>query len=152
MANTENDLSHLKPGTQTFLEFDKVFNLQKTIQEDTYGYKFKDMSLAEIAKFWFMNKHAMEDELSEMFDALGGIRDGIGNAVWKPWKKDNALGNRLSIEELSSHDRHELLMEYVDIFHFFINFGVSVGFTGSEVVNAYISKNKENIRRQENNY
>ena len=152
MANTENDLSHLNPKDDKFEEFDSLFDLQKSIQEKTYGYNFEGMSLADIAKFWFMNKHAMEDELSEMFDALGGIRDGIGNAVWKPWKKDNALSNGLSIEELSSHDRHELLMEYVDVFHFFINFGVSVGFTGSEVVNAYIAKNKENINRQKNNY
>jgi len=152
MANSDNTLNHLKVGEEVFDQFDRIFKLQKDIQEGTYGYKFKDMSLDQIAQFWFMNKHAMEDEVSEMFDALGGINDGIGNAAWKPWKQKNALARELSIGDLSDDDRKELLMEYVDIFHFFINFGVSAGFTGSEVANAYIAKNKENINRQKNNY
>lgn len=152
MANTDNDCSHLNIGDQEFPGWDYIFNLQKTIQEKTYGYDFKSMSLKQVVDFWLMNKHALEDELSEMFDALGGINHGIGNAVWKPWKKENALTCSMGVDSLSEPDRVDLLMEYVDVLHFFINFGVSIGFTGKEVANAYISKNQENIKRQKEGY
>lgn len=152
MGNTDNNSKHLIPGQDTYPDFDKIFQMQKTLQEKAYGTKFEGMDLEMVASFWFINKHALEDELSEMFDALGGINDGIGNAVWKPWKKDNAKSRNMTIDSLSEDDKKELLMEIVDGFHFFMNFAVSVGFTGSDIANAYVTKNKENYKRQEEGY
>lgn len=152
MANTDNSCSNLKVGDDFFPDFNRIFELQKDIQEKIYHYDFKSMSLDELKDFWFLNKHALEDELSEMFDALGGINDGIGNAVWKPWKEANKKSYGMHISDLSDKDKLELLMEIVDAFHFMINFAVSCGFTGSQIANAYISKNKENIRRQNEGY
>lgn len=152
MANTDNSCSDLQVERKEYPEFDKIFNMQKILQESTYGYKFKDMTLKEIVDFWFMNKHAMDDEQSEMFDALGGVHDGIGNAVWKPWKADNAFTKNMGMENLSERDRKELLMEIVDMFHFFMNYAVSVGFNGSDIANAYVAKNEENVRRQQEGY
>lgn len=152
MANKDNECKDLNVNRLPFPDFDKIFNMQKELQENTYDYKFKNMTLHEIAQFWFMNKHALEDEMSEMFDALGGIKDGIGNAVWKPWKKENELGRSLSVRQLSEGDRKELMFEIVDMFHFFMNFAVSCGFSGSDIANGYMSKNKENIKRQQDGY
>jgi len=135
-----------------FPEWDRIFDLQKSIQEKVYGYDFQSMTLKELSNFWLMNKHALEDELSEMFIALGGEKDGIGNAVWKPWKKDHYIADRMHIKDLSESDTSLLLFEIVDAFHFLINFAVSCGFSGSDVASAYIEKNKENIRRQEEGY
>lgn len=152
MANTDNSCNHLEVDNKKFPEIDQLFQTQYDIQTKIYGYDFKSMSLRELVQFWLMNKHAEDDETNEMFDALGGIHGGIGNAVWKPWKKDHRIGNTLNINDLSEKDRKELLMEIVDKFHFFMNFAISAGFTGSEVANAYYAKNKENIERQKNGY
>ncbi|MAO08115.1 MAG: hypothetical protein CL596_05315 [Alteromonas sp.] len=152
MANTDNSCKDLKIDQNKYDQFDKIFQMQKELQESGYGYKFKDMSIQDIAKFWFMNKHAIEDEFSEMFDALGGIKDGIGNAAWKPWKTKNEEAITMSPLDLSKGDRQELLMEMVDAFHFFMNFVVSAGFTGSDIANAYMAKNEENYRRIKDGY
>jgi len=152
MSNNENQCKDLSVPSDSYPEWDAIFRLQKTIQEKTYGYNFERMTLQELGKFWLMNKHALEDELSEMMNALGGIHDGIGNAVWKPWKRDHVGGAMLSMKDMSEGDRQELQMEIVDAFHFLINFAVSTGFTGSDIANGYVSKNKENIERQERGY
>jgi hypothetical protein len=58
----------------------------------------------------------------------------------------------MKVSDLSPEDVKELKMELVDIQHFLFNMMVSVGMTADELYNYYLSKNKENIRRQENNY
>lgn len=152
MANEDNECKDLQVNKLIYKEIDALFQTQKDIQEKVYGYNFKNMNMKELVQFWLMNKHAEDDETNEMFDALGGIKDGIGNAVWKPWKSDNASTEDMDIGDLSVGDHKELLMEIVDKLHFFMNFAVSVGFTGSEIANAYYAKNKENIRRQKDGY
>lgn len=152
MGNSDNYCSNLEVKDYQSKDFDFIFNMQKTLQEKNYKYDFNEMTLYEIAQFYFMNKHAIEDEMSEMFNALGGIKDGIGNAVWKPWKAANAKTKLMTIKDLSENDLKELKMEIVDIFHFFMNFGISIGMTGSELYNMYIAKNKENWDRQNKRY
>ena len=58
----------------------------------------------------------------------------------------------MCFNDLSENDKKELQMELIDIQHFLFNMMVSVGMTPDELYNYYLSKNKENIRRQENNY
>ncbi len=147
-----NVCSELDVREEKIVDINYIFELQKKTQENTYNYKFDDMSIKQISEFWFMNSHALQDEIHEMFDALGGMHDGVGNAAWKPWKKKNSVGKYTTIEDLSGRDLKELKFEIVDAFHFMINFAVSVGMTGSEMIDMYISKNKENINRQKNNY
>lgn len=151
MANTDNKCSGLEIHKLQSPHFDTIFSMQKSLQEKL-GYDFESMSLKEISEFWFFNKHAMDDEISEMFDALGGIDDGIGNAVWKKWKSKNAEGADMKISSLSQSDKKELFFEVVDMFHFAINFAVSIGMTGSDFFSMYKSKNEENIRRSDSGY
>lgn len=152
MANLDNQCKNLKIKNYNSKDFDFIFNLQKNTQEKTYNYDFSKMNLKEISSFWLMNRHALSDEISEMFDALGGVEDGIGNAVWKPWKQDHKKALNMTVKDLSSNDFKELKFEIVDAFHFLINFAVSINMTGSEFYNMFISKNLENINRQKNNY
>tara|TARA_R100001244_G_scaffold11860_2_gene14019 strand:+ start:620 stop:1078 length:459 start_codon:yes stop_codon:yes gene_type:complete len=152
MANKDNKCADLHTKLGKSEDWDFIFDLQKRTQEGTYGFKFNDLSLKELASFWCTNKHALEDELSEMFDALGGIDDGIGNAAWKYWKANHVLADKMTIDDLSDRDLKELKFEIVDAFHFLINFAVSINMTGSQLFNMYISKNAENIDRQKNNY
>jgi len=154
MANTDNKCSDL--DVQDFHSnvddtLGLIFNKQKELQE-RLGFNFEGWTIKEIADFWAVNKHAMSDELNEMFDALGGINEGIGNAGWKYWKKDNAKAANMKIEDLSEADKLELFYEWIDGLHFYMNFAISIGMTSKDVVNLYMAKNSENHRRQTNNY
>lgn len=151
MANIDNECNSLNVNKEKSEDFDYIFELQSQLQE-RLGYNFDKMSLKEVCDFWLFNKHAMSDELSEMFDALGGIKDGIGNAVWKKWKSRHDVADRIHVENLTDSDYKELCFEVVDMFHFAINFAISIGMSGSDLFNMYVSKNKENHNRQDNGY
>ena len=133
-----------------------LYNLQKDIQENVYGYNFekmREMDLLSFRQFFDWNYHAIQDELRELFDALGGIKDGVGNAVWKPWKKDHTKkAPDMKFCDMSPTDLKELKMELIDIQHFVFNMMLAVGMTDDELFNYYFAKNEENRNRQKNNY
>jgi len=133
-----------------------LFNLQAKTQkmyQDKQGKKnFKDYTIGDLVDFTMINNHAIIDELHEMVDAMGGIDDGVGNAAWKPWKEKNKEARNLKLSDLSASDLKELKMEWIDVMHFVFNSGLAIGVTPEEFYNLYISKNKANWSRQENNY
>jgi dimeric dUTPase (all-alpha-NTP-PPase superfamily) len=92
------------------------------------------------------------DEIHEATDALGGIKDGSGNAIWKRWKKDYESFSLKKFSDLSEQDQLECKFEIIDMLHFFMNYAASIGMTPKEMYNMYMSKNEENRRRQANNY
>jgi hypothetical protein len=154
MANSDNTCAKLEV-TDHYGEsndtFGLIYNKQKELQE-RLGFDFSGWTLKQIADFWMVNKHAMSDELNEMFDALGGIKDGIGSAAWKYWKKDNSKSSEMTIESLSEEDRLELFYEWIDGLHFYMNFAISIGMTPQDIVNLYMAKNSENHGRQDRGY
>jgi hypothetical protein len=129
-----------------------ILNLQAETQKNVYGYDFENMSLRDVMNFWHMNSHALIDEIHEATDALGGISDGGGNAIWKKWKQKYDSYSHLKFSDLSPSDQLECKFEIVDMLHFFMNYSVSIGMTSQEMYNMYMSKNEENRRRQANNY
>jgi hypothetical protein len=127
--------------------------LQKDIQENVYGYDFEDLRKQPIGimkDFFMWNTHAQADEAHEAMDALGGIHDGIGNAVWKPWKAKH--NTSMTFNDLSERDKIELKMELIDELHFLFNKMHAVGMSTRELFNYYFSKNKENRERQKRGY
>lgn len=159
MANTDNTCYNLNiPNVYEEQDVDScslsgIYNLQKDIQENVYGYDFEDLRKQPIGKmkdYFLWNTHAQADEAHEAMDALGGIHDGIGNAVWKPWKKDH--NTSMSFNDLSDRDKVELKMELIDELHFLFNKMLAVGMTAEEIYNFYFSKNEENRNRQRNKY
>lgn len=159
MANTDNECKDLvvedlySKSKNTLAD---LYNLQKDIQENVYGYNFeamREMDLLQFRQFFDWNFHAISDELREVFDALGGIKDGIGNAVWKPWKKDHTeKAPNMKFSDMSKNDLKELKMELIDIQHFLFNMMLAVGMTPEELFNYYFSKNAENRNRQKRGY
>lgn len=154
MANSDNTCADLEvkdyySDTQDTLGL--IFDKQKELQE-RLGFNFEGWTLKQIADFWMVNKHALSDELNEMFDALGGINDGIASAAWKYWKGDNAKADSMKIEDLSNEDKLELFYEWIDGLHFYMNFAISIGLTSKDIVNLYMAKNAENHDRQERGY
>lgn len=156
MANTDNeckDLEILDSGydsSTTHLE--DIMKHQKEMQENTYGIKFEEMSIREVMNFWHVNTHAVIDEIHEMTDALGGIKDGSGNAVWKYWKKDFEKFDNMKVSDLSENDKKELFMEWIDILHFIINYAASIGLDARTAYDYYFAKAKENKNRQKKGY
>ena len=159
MANTDNQCKDLiveNDYVKSTHHLEKLMTLQKNTQENVYGYDFANLTLGQIKDFWLWNTRAIEDEISEAYDALGGVSNNgetsIGNAVWKPWKSNHKKGYSMKVTDLSPEDQKELKMELVDIQHFLFNMMISVGMTAEELHNFYLSKNKENIARQERGY
>jgi hypothetical protein len=133
-----------------------IYNLQKDIQEKVYGYNFekmRELDLLSFRQFFDWNYHAIQDELREVFEALGGVNQGIGNAVWKPWKANHYnKAPHMKFSDMSESDLKELKMELIDIQHFLFNMMLAVGLTPEELYNYYFSKNKENRERQKRGY
>jgi len=154
MANSDNQCSDLEVKdhyTNVKDTFGMIYNKQKELQK-RLGLNYENLSLKEIAESWMVNKHAMSDELNEMFDALGGINDGIGSSAWKYWKKDHSKSSKMTIKDLSEEDRLELYYEWIDGLHFYMNFAIAIGMTSEDIINLYMAKQKENIARQDRGY
>lgn len=155
MANTDNtckDLEIKNLYAQSTDTLGDILNLQAETQENVYGYDFTNMSLRDVMNFWHMNTHAMIDEIHEATDALGGVKDGSGSAVWKRWKKDFASFENKKFSDLSEGDQLECKFEIIDMLHFFMNYAASIGMTAEEMYNMYMSKNEENRARQARGY
>lgn len=154
MANSDNVCANLEVKDWSSTNRDSlelIYNKQIELQ-NRLGFDFKDWSLKQISDFWMVNKHAMSDELNEMFDALGGINEGIGSAAWKYWKSDNKKAESMKISDLSDSDRLELYYEWIDGLHFYMNFAISIGMTSKDITNLYMAKNAENHDRQDRGY
>ena len=164
MANKDNqckdlEIENLYSESKNTLH--DLFTLQKDIQENVYGYDFEFMRsqpISAMKEFFMWNTHAQVDEAHETMDALGGIHDGIGNAVWKPWKKRHEETKSvftlipMTFNDLSGRDRIELKMELIDELHFLFNKMHAAGMTTEELFNYYFAKNKENRDRQKRGY
>ena len=154
MANADNKCADLEVQdfyTNTKDTLGLVYNKQIELQS-RLGFNFENWTLKEIADFWCVNKHAMSDELNEMFDALGGVNDGIASAAWKYWKNDNVKAATMTVADLSKEDKLELFYEWIDGLHFYMNFAISIGMTSEDIVNLYMAKNAENHDRQNRGY
>ena len=157
MANIDNtcaqlEIEDLYTNTVETDPLANILNLQADTQKNVYGYDFENMSLRDIMNFWHMNTHAMIDEIHEATDALGGIKDGNGNGIWKKWKQSYSTYDNLKFSDLTINDQLECKFEIIDMLHFFMNYAVSIGMTPKEMYNMYMSKNKQNRLRQKNNY
>lgn len=131
---------------------DLLLDLQAKTQKNVYGYDYANMSLREMMEFTHMNNHAIVDELHELTDSLGGIKDGDGSAIWKRWKKAYSTYEKLKFSDLSDSDQLEAKFEIIDILHFVFASCAMLGMDAKEVFNMYMSKNVENINRQNNGY
>ena len=133
-----------------------LYTLQANTQDmyfTKHGSKaFRDFNIGDLVDYLLVNNHAIIDELHEMLDAVGGIKDGTGNAAWKPWKSANKKTRELTLSDLSKDDLKELKMEWIDVMHFVFNAGLAIGVTKEEFYNYYLSKNEENWNRARNNY
>ena len=159
MANTDNQCADLEikdlysSAEHPLADLIEIQgNTQKMYFKKAGTPLFEDMTLSELMQFWHMNNHAIIDEIHEATDALGGINDGIGSAVWKRWKSDHAKAKDMKLSDLTPDDMAELKFEIIDILHFFLNMWISIGGDAKDMYNMYLSKNEENWERVKRGY
>lgn len=132
MANTSNSCKDLNIDTTLFqklvegkniseINFTSIFiNQQNWAQLNIYNLDFNQLSPEERNRYLTINFHSLNDEFNEFIDALGGINDGDGSAVWKYWKSKNVEYKDKYLEDLSEEDLLELKFELIDIFKFML--------------------------------
>ena len=148
-----NVCSDLDITNHTSVDLDKLMLMQKSLQNKFQETQISpDNTLTDIATMAQRNFTAFVDEYTEFMEAIGGVKDGVGNGAWKYWKVDHNIAANRTLADLSIGDLKELHMEVVDMFHFFMNFALMTGMSGSDLYNMYLAKNKENFARQDRGY
>jgi hypothetical protein len=144
---TVNDKwSELRQSGSDSLEL--IWTMQKSIQEDVYGYNFNEIqsNLGELKKFIDWNEEAIRDEDREFQAALTGIHTYPN--CWKPWKSKHKEAFSRKLSDLTEDELKELRMEWIDKLHFFMNEAIAIGLTPDMITNYYVAKNEENVKRQ----
>lgn len=125
-----------------------LYNLQKSIQEDVYGYNFDEIrsSIGKLKQFIDWNEEAIRDEDREMQAALTGIHTYPN--CWKPWKSKHKEAMERPFSALTEEELKELRYEWIDKLHFILNEAIALDITPDMIVNYYAAKNRENRNRQ----
>ncbi len=126
---------HLDPITlqtelQRVIAQHRPEGLVQTGRVETYG---------ELLKRVRFNREAMDDEWAEIMSML----------PWKEWKTYVSRGPG---DPISEEDRRELAFEVVDMFHFLLNLCIALGVDWQLLLDIYLTKNRENHRRQQEGY
>lgn len=101
----------------------EIFELQEYFQKKLNN----NVESQEYIKIMIL---ASIDELMEM----------LHETPWKPWKKNQTF------------NKENFKNEYIDLFHFVINLGLSCGFDSDSLTELFKRKHKLNNQRQKENY
>jgi hypothetical protein len=125
-----------------------IYNMQKSIQEQVYGYNFEEIqsTIGNLKAFIDWNEEAIRDEDREMQAALTGIH--TYPSCWKPWKSKHKEAMARSLSDLTEDELKELRYEWIDKLHFMMNEAIAIGLTPEMITNYYVAKNKHNVERQ----
>lgn len=112
--------------------------MQKTLQENAYGYKFADMTIEKRVEFIKeMSIHATQ-EIHEMLYEL---------PHFKPWKDYSGM-----TDDEKNQAFEKAKGEFVDFMHFTLNMALALGLTSDDILEGYSAKNQENYQRQTEGY
>lgn len=144
--NPENKCAHLysQPVDLSEVTIEEMFRLQLALQDHVLKVKGRGMDyrnddftkrVGDLSTQW----RNMTTEFTEMLERL----------PFKEWKNYSA---EQKSGFTSEEHRLEVLYEYIDMFHFFMNMGLALGVDGETFKRLYATKNKENIDRQNRGY
>jgi dimeric dUTPase (all-alpha-NTP-PPase superfamily) len=142
--NHENFCKSLRVEKQNILplsdSFKKIFEIQCDLQEKIgIAPKARASNMQQKSLMLMEQIFCINTEFSELLDRL----------PWKHWKKYTQEQLKSWINE---EQRKEMLFEYVDALHFFLNLAIILELQPEEIISAFLSKNKENFRRQDEGY
>jgi len=141
---TENKCFDLKPEQLKLLKkgdkLKQIFEEQIALQERLGTMAlYRKTNLKGKVEYVKDNIIHLGMELAEMLERL----------PFKHWKK---YSKEFEKDWESDEQRVETIFEYIDALHFFLNIGIILGFSVEEVYYYYMSKNRENFKRQERGY
>lgn len=113
------------------MELKELYEMQAALDDFIVRSAFKD--LQEYDELIFLR-----DRLLALFAEVGELANAT--RCFKYWSKKGP------------ESRERLLDEYVDILHFWLSIGNTLGFSSEEVEQAYIFKNQLNYERQRKGY
>jgi dimeric dUTPase (all-alpha-NTP-PPase superfamily) len=143
--NPENKCSHLFSQEVELdkITLDEMFRMQRSLQ-DNLAFKgralnYDEATFAQRVRDVTTQWRNMNLEMSELLERL----------PYKEWKS-------YTVEQkegfTSEEQRLEVLYEYIDVFHFFMNVGLALGIDGETFRRLYATKNHENFERQKRGY
>lgn len=108
----------------------------------------------------FLNLQAGLDRvIMDRFESTGNtidkrelLTDKILALMVETGEFTNELGNFKYWKQGHKADMDKVLIEFADIFFFYLSIANLLGFTAEQLQEAYMAKWNENIRRQKNNY
>jgi len=142
--NPENKCADLMPKDLRQLGQDDslriIYNMQEQLQARLGQLKkYREADMQGKTEFVKENIIHIMVELSELLERL----------PFKHWKQ---YSEAQKSDWIDDEQRTETLFEFIDVLHFFMNIPIILGFSPEEIYHGYIAKNKENHRRQDNNY
>lgn len=141
--------------------FESMLEMQNSLQERYAGQHGRVpaprniKNKGELITFLLDQKLALDDEFRELIEAVHGMSRPASerSAGWKKWKgKYDDIRSEEVNENLSDDDILEKKYECVDLIHFVLNIILSLDISAEELFVLYMTKNKENFDRQDNNY
>jgi dimeric dUTPase (all-alpha-NTP-PPase superfamily) len=142
--NPENKCADLMPQLDEPLPDEDalktIYEMQKSLQERLGQLeKYRAANMQQKTEYVKDNIIHIMVELSELLERL----------PFKHWKTYSTLMKETWVDD---EQRAETLFEFIDVLHFFMNIPIILGFSPEEIFHCYLAKNKENFRRQDNNY
>lgn len=142
--------------------FDYLLHLQNDLQvnlEEKYpGRTVAPLNIktkGELAQFLMDQKQAFDDEFQELLLSVAGTNKSAKEqtTIWKKWKSGYESLRAEDVNEgLTQDEQAERDFEIIDMFHFFNNMLLALGFDEKRIFQYYCLKNLENFRRYEQNY
>lgn len=131
--------------------------LQTTLAEKLPEFNIKPADVetkGQLVDWVDRNFDALSDEFRELKNSIGGMSKGekAASSVWKKWKSDHGTVIQEKLENMSDDDRMEMLMEVIDMLHFYINIVLATGMSSQDMYLLYFLKNFENTRRYNSGY
>ena len=141
--------------------FDYLLDLQNRLQQNLESqYRrtvapFNIKTKGELAQFLLDQKQAFDDEFQELLLSVAGTNKSAKDqtTIWKKWKSGYETLRAEDVNEgLTQDEQAERDFEVIDMFHFFNNMLLALGFDEKRVFQYYYLKNLENVRRYKDNY
>lgn len=143
--NPENKCAHLfaQEVDLTKITIEEMFRMQKSLQ-DNLAFKGKALDYDEAT---FMQRvRDLDKQWRNMNLEMAELLERLPYKEWKSYTNEQKAGFT------SEEQRLEVLYEYIDVFHFFMNVGLALGIDGDTFKRLYATKNLENFARQARGY
>lgn len=143
--NPENKCAHL---------FAQEVDLKKMTIEEMFAMQLSLQNhLADKGKALHYTTATFQERVDDITRQWRNINLEMAELVERlPFKEWKSYSPEQRADFASEEQRLEILYEYIDVFHFFMNVGLALGVDGETFKKLYATKNRENFERQKRGY